>query len=65
MSYDCDVPGCPNAWIFVQHENRVPVRRRCHEHWFADLKLASAEPEFPARGYPLLARTEPSRGPLP
>lgn len=39
----CDVPGCDEAWIFVEHRDRVAIRRRCHHHWFEGLRLAEAE----------------------
>lgn len=42
----CDVDGCEEAWIFVQHRNHVPVKRRCHRHWFEELRLVSTESRF-------------------
>jgi hypothetical protein len=30
----CDFPGCDKSWLFVQHVNKVPKRRRCQKHWF-------------------------------
>ena len=33
----CDIPGCDHPWIFVQHENKIPIKRRCHEHWLRDV----------------------------
>lgn len=47
----CDVPGCQDAWIFVEHKDRIAVKRRCHAHWFADLKLVEVEPLAPAKTY--------------
>lgn len=39
----CDVPSCPETWIFVEHREKIPIRRRCHHHWFEPLKLVPKE----------------------